>query len=1617
MEEVQKLAATILARVSSAAESGDTRWFLTPEAVASAGALHHAAIGPDGTGPAAAVYALGFFNWCRYVASEGFDLGAVGAAVFFLVPIFRADPESMPPVLHPVFATLLGEPGAAETEPSVAHDVASGLLTFFYEHHHPNTLLAAEKLMRHAAAGFPRTDVMRGGCLSTLGVILLYRFEADTEPELLAEAVSCSLTAVAAAPGDRAEQARRSGNLGLVLTGQAAYSGDRSTAEQGVSALRQAVELSEPTDPQRATFLANLGDALGRNAKAFSATELLPEAVQLLRLTVSAMDPGTPGRAARLAALGTALLGLSSAFDQPGALDQSIAAYQEAVATAPQEIERTTYLTNLAYALHGRAKQLRSPNSSEAAHAAAQRALDAASPGHPLRHEALFVLGRVQAGRFEASGDLGDLEMAIATARQAAKLTPPAHSSRVGRLVDLSGLLRERAQATGIPESAAEAVEMMRRAVQETPPESADRVQVLFELGLALDQVHELDPARHDTDEDPDEAVRSLRKCLDLPTPDRRFLARVRSALGMTLGRRAVSRGDTAGWREGADLVREATGFLQRGDADRTKYLSDLGKLYLERAKVTGDPELHAEAVRLLREAVADAVVGTGQEANCRSDLGVALAALGRLIGDIGLLTESIRIEREVVAGTPPGAYHRPLRLGNLGIGLHHLAEYTSDLALLDEAIGVLREGVAAASDDYPARAHCLSQLGNALRALAGFTGEPAHLQEAARHHREALTLFAATGKPSAGQLNSLCTVLEDLCGYTQDETLRDEALRLLDAELSSKGHGPEERATLLNSLGLSLWHRGEATGDDRLLEAAIGTLREAAATIPERHASRPWVLMTLGGVLAERSMHTGDPVWLEETVDVLRLALAQCSATGFHRAGILSNLAVALHLRYQATGDRAAADEAIALNREAASIDYGDRLTRDLARTNLGILQLSLASDEDPQSHAEAVATLERTLEDLGADHPRRGFVLSNLAAAHWAHAEFNSDTDWLSMAVKEDTGSPAFRSALHSAAAVAREALTCTPDGHPDRARAELILSRTQLRRASLGERVDFTEATHLARTAAETETASITVRLHAARAWGDIAAAAGHDAEALAGYTYAVELLTRAAPRSLNRAAQENRLGGSLGLASDAAAFALRAQDPGRALGLLEQGRGVLLAQGLDARGDLSRLRELDPGLATEFEQLRNVLSIEVGAVPMLTGATGAYQGRYEAGSLAEARHARARDWDRIVEQIRVLPGMQGFLRPPTTEELLASAADGPVVVVNVSRYRSDAILVTGEGIEAVELTGLSTATALERATAFITAVDEAYGSKGAESAPAAMHSLNETLEWLWETVAKPVLDRLGWRHAPEEGQPWPRLFWCPTGWLSFLPLHAAGRHLASTHESVLDRAVSSYTPTLRALIRARAQIAGHLSPEPQTRPTPLVIAIPDTPGAGPLPGTEREAALIGRLFPGTVELAGPKATVDAVRQALARHSWAHFSCHGVSDLEHPSDGGLQLYDGRLKAADVAAQHLTDPALAVLSACSTSQGGFLLPDEVIHVASSFQLAGYPHVIGTLWPVSDKLSTQLTEDLYTSLAADVAAERSLDPATALHRPVRALRDRLAHAPHLWAAHIHAGP
>ncbi|KAF9255091.1 hypothetical protein L218DRAFT_884871, partial [Marasmius fiardii PR-910] len=72
----------------------------------------------------------------------------------------------------------------------------------------------------------------------------------------------------------------------------------------------------------------------------------------------------------------------------------------------------------------------------------------------------------------------------------------------------------------------------------------------------------------------------------------------------------------------------------------------------------------------------------------------------------------------------------------------------------------------------------------------------------------------------------------------------------------------------------------------------------------------------------------------------------------------------------------------------------------------------------------------------------------------------------------------------------------------------------------------------------------------------------------------------------------------------------------------------------------------------------------------------------------------------------------------------------------------------------------------------------------------------------LEWLWEDVVSKVVDELKIASVAKGSCIW----WCPTSVLTILPFHAAGYETKDTKNYLIDSYISSYTPTLQALIDA-------------------------------------------------------------------------------------------------------------------------------------------------------------------------------------------------------------------
>ena len=251
--------------------------------------------------------------------------------------------------------------------------------------------------------------------------------------------------------------------------------------------------------------------------------------------------------------------------------------------------------------------------------------------------------------------------------------------------------------------------------------------------------------------------------------------------------------------------------------------------------------------------------------------------------------------------------------------------------------------------------------------------------------------------------------------------------------------------------------------------------------------------------------------------------------------------------------------------------------------------------------------------------------------------------------------------------------------------------------------------------------------------------------------------------------------------------------------------------------------------------------------------------------------------------------------------------------------------------------------------------------------------------------------------------------PRITWCTTGPLSFLPIHAAGDYYTQT--MIFDYVVSSsYTPSLSALLPP-ASMASAFSGL-------FAVGQASTPGMSPLPGTTVELDQIQERFQGlpASRLEGTKATPATVLAAVEEASWVHFACHANQDLGDPTKSAFHLHDGTLDLATIAQKQLKHAELAFLSACQTATGHKSISDEAVHLAAGMLTAGFSTVIATMWSIGDEDAPLIAEKVYEYLieGGKPDARRA---AVAVHKATECLRAKVGVRNIVkWAPYVHIG-
>ncbi|MBE8475992.1 CHAT domain-containing tetratricopeptide repeat protein [Streptomyces justiciae] len=1166
------------------------------------------------------------------------------------------------------------------------------------------------------------------------------------------------------------------------------------------------------------------------------------------------------------------------------------------------------------------------------------------------------------------------LREAVGAARRAVELSPADEPYLPGRLSNLCVTLCRWYDFTGDPQDLEDAITAGRQGTDLTPEDHPSAG--MHWGGLARALARRTDPA----DEQLHETVNAYRRAIDLLPGGHRARPAVLLSFATFLTDTRLASDEPAA----IAALREAAGQSAPGPL-RARILGVL-VASLRRASEFG------EAIDRAHELLRLTPAGSAQA----QSLAVEIAGMAQADGDpdaVRRAAQALLANVQVPAVAEPVT---PAQLAVIGLTLLSFADTLADQSLRASALTALRNAVSAAHPDDPRRTAYQAALVTALRENYLRTRDVTLLREEIELADEVLARTPDDDPELLLRLEAGTWVLQRLHSDLGDRSRLDDTL---DRAQRAARHPDSDWFAQL-TLAEVLIERGRVAGDVDLMERGIQIGREYLPAGPPEDEDQRRALGNFATGLSEYYTYTGASEVLDEAIALARRAV---DGRGGHLTGARNTLAQCLSLRYEHTGDAADLRESVRVGRQAAAavpVGYPYRgLYLDSLRS---VLQTLGELDEDIDLLNEAADTA-RAARACAVDNP----AFAMLGAIGLAETL---------LLIHRRTGDA---SPLTEARRALEEVLPGNDD-HPGIDRMRHVLAQVLVAEAEQSaDATGLERARRLEAQVATAESGTNHNRLISAKAWASLAMRLEDPEDALRACETAAGLLLVHVGPALRRADRELGLRDSSWLPRTVAAAALSASRPERAVELLEQVRGILMAEALHARQDLSALRALAPDLAEEFTQLSARLAAghrdhEAVAAP---GSLQAVQDRIEA----------ARRWRQVVDRIRELPGHSRFLRPPSIDAL-QEGIDGAIVVVTTSEWRSDALILDGHTVTTVDLPGLTVQNAVSRTNTYLVALQEvqrvqaeaATASAEAQSgdlaalqrhqaagmavvrARAAMErTLTDTLEWLWDTIAAPVL-----HHLDPQGTP--RVWWCPTGPLTLLPLHAAGRH---PDGSVIERVVSSYTPTIRAFQAARS------APAPMDPARLLIVALPESEGQQPLPNVARERDLLLNRVHATQRtlLEGAAATREAVRRELAHHSWIHFSCHGDQDLRDPSRGGVLLSDGVLSIVDIAGTS-GHAELTLLSACKTATGGTELTDEAMTLAAALHYSGSRHVIATLWSVYDPVAADISDQVYRHLlhSGRLTAQNT---ARALHEAIGHVRRTSPRHPSTWIPFIHIGP
>ena len=929
------------------------------------------------------------------------------------------------------------------------------------------------------------------------------------------------------------------------------------------------------------------------------------------------------------------------------------------------------------------------------------------------------------------------------------------------------------------------------------------------------------------------------------------------------------------------------------------------------------------------------------------------------------------------------------------------------------------------------------------------------------------------SGVPCHEKLDTLANVLHQrylLCRDTADLEL---SIRLLEMEVKLE---VKDLPSAFHNLSLALSLRFNLSGNladlDRAIELGSAAVKDLATDV-ESLVDR---VRNLIGFLETRFLISRDRMDIQHARDAFRHIVDKLSPNSSRIAGLSVSLSHLLRLSFETTNRLEDLEIAIGIARKGNAAPKPPSATKSSLRNELALLLNAryrrLGRIDDAH---EALGYFSSMLKTLKVGDSSRCTLLSNMACTYDDLYCSTGKIEHLREAFKLSMEAMACSDVNNYPNIWLNGANQCISFYTIDNSRTEYLSKGIELIHQGLGvahkwkidewaqlclsagviyelryresrEAEDLGSALVMYLETWHLKMATLEKRLRAIDLACNLLIKTGRWQEAWAFLQQAVELIPLYCASSLNYQDQQHMVSQLYGITAHACTAGLVVGDTERALEVWEQGRGIIVSSSYHGVRELSRLKDEHPDLYSTFCK-RRAAAFETPSATLMPDSSILDYVRFEHRQMKSDRLALVNE---VVQEIKARTGFEGFLQPVSVARMQSLAGDGAIVVLNPSESRTHAILVTKSRIHCIELSNSS-----ERPGFFWT-----LGKMSNALLPDSGESLNRmktnqrtiaVLYTLWQTVVKPICEALnltveGMSARLKETPPnidACRIRWLTSGVFSRLPLHAAGIWADRCTDVLVKRAVSSYAASFRMLDYASERSKGI----ERTKLQGLIASMEKPNLNSPyrkknmfLKSAQRESLWIQKANSKIEWKALVRPSVQEVLNFLPKYPLVHFATHGVSDPSDPMNSHLVLMAAvetqeplgpsnaveklvvrdNLAVPDIFRCTASNAVLAFLAACCTADVRVAkLADESIHIANAFQVAGFPHVIGTLWPANEFICPAFAQTSHDCLGRWTVTEpltNDLLAFAAHYSMITLIRDYM-NEPYLWACFVHMGP